>query len=55
MPFERAYYPYGFRLDLASNSREVLDAAVWANTLSCGRADTAKAAMTMASDRPILL
>jgi hypothetical protein len=27
LPFERAYYPYGFRLDLASNSREVLDAA----------------------------
>jgi hypothetical protein len=27
LPFRRAYYPYGFRLDLASNSREVLDAA----------------------------
>ena len=27
LPFQRAYYPHGFRLDLASNSREVLDAA----------------------------
>jgi hypothetical protein len=27
LPFRRAYYPFGFRLDLASNSREVLDAA----------------------------
>jgi HPr Serine kinase C-terminal domain len=27
LPFQRAYYPYGFRLNLASNSREVLDAA----------------------------
>jgi HPr Serine kinase C-terminal domain len=27
LPFQRAYYPFGFRLDLASNSRDVLDAA----------------------------
>jgi hypothetical protein len=27
LPFQRAYYPHGFRLDMASNSREVLDAA----------------------------
>jgi len=27
LPFQRAYYPHGFRLDLASNSREVHDAA----------------------------
>ncbi len=27
LPFQRAYYPHGFRLDLASNSREVLEAA----------------------------
>jgi hypothetical protein len=27
LPFQHTYYPYGFRLDIASNSREVLDAA----------------------------
>ena len=27
LPFQRSYYPHGFRLDLSSNSREVLDAA----------------------------
>jgi hypothetical protein len=27
LPFRRTYYPFGFRLDLASNSREVLEAA----------------------------
>lgn len=27
LPFQRTYYPFGFRLNLASNSREVLDAA----------------------------
>ena len=27
LPFRHTYYPFGFRLDLASNSREVLDAA----------------------------
>jgi hypothetical protein len=27
LPFHRAYYPHGFRLDLASNAPEVLDAA----------------------------
>lgn len=27
LPFERTYHPYGFQVNLASNSREVLDAA----------------------------
>jgi len=27
LPFQRAFHPFGFRLNLASNSREVLDAA----------------------------